>query len=53
MTRKPKVVKKGRLAAEAYKTLKKYKIDEIPVVDDKNRPVGLVDVHDLLRAGMV
>jgi arabinose-5-phosphate isomerase len=53
MTRSPKAVKKGRLAEEALKILQEYKIDEIPVVDEENRPIGLVDVQDLLKAGIV
>ncbi len=53
MTRAPKTIKKGRLAEEALKILQEYKIDEIPVVDEKNRPIGLVDVQDLLKAGIV
>jgi len=29
------------------------KIDELPVVDKSGRPVGLLDVQDLLKAGIV
>ena len=53
MTANPTVIKKERLAAEAFDILRSKKIDEIPVVDDKNHPIGLVDVQDLLRAGLV
>jgi len=53
MTKNPVVIKKNRLAAEALGILRSKKIDEIPVVDDKNRPIGLVDVQDLLKAGLV
>ncbi|MCM8784191.1 MAG: KpsF/GutQ family sugar-phosphate isomerase [Candidatus Omnitrophica bacterium] len=53
MTRSPKTINKGSLAEEALKILREYKIDEIPVVDEKNRPVGLIDVQDLLKAGIV
>jgi len=53
MTKSPKTIRKGRLAEEALKILREYKIDEIPVVDEKNRPIGLVDVQDLLKAGIV
>ncbi len=53
MTKKPKVMKKGLLAVEALKVLQDYKIDEIPVVDEKARVIGLIDVQDLLRAGLV
>jgi arabinose-5-phosphate isomerase len=53
MTKNPKTLKKGRLAVEALRILREYKIDEIPIVDEKNRAVGLVDVQDLLKAGLV
>ncbi|MCM8797211.1 MAG: KpsF/GutQ family sugar-phosphate isomerase [Candidatus Omnitrophica bacterium] len=53
MTRHPVVVKKDMLAVEAMRILQQRKIDEVPVVDEKRRPVGLLDVQDLLRAGLV
>jgi arabinose-5-phosphate isomerase len=33
--------------------LRSKKIDELPVVDRRGRPVGLLDVQDLLKAGLV
>ena len=53
MTRDPKTLKKGHLAAEALRILREYKVDEIPIVDERGRAIGLVDVQDLLRAGLV
>ena len=53
MTRNPITIKAERLAAEALEILRSKKIDEVPVVDKKHRPVGLLDVQDLLRAGLV
>jgi arabinose-5-phosphate isomerase len=53
MTKNPSVVNKEMLAAEAMRILREKKIDEVPVVDKKMRPVGLLDVQDLLRAGLV
>ncbi|MFA4982073.1 MAG: KpsF/GutQ family sugar-phosphate isomerase [Candidatus Omnitrophota bacterium] len=53
MTKGPVVIKKEKLAAEAFDILRSKKIDEIPVVDDKKRPIGLIDVQDLLKAGLV
>jgi arabinose-5-phosphate isomerase len=53
MTRKPKVIARDRLAAEALQVLRSKKLDELPVVDHRNRPVGLLDVQDLLKAGLV
>jgi arabinose-5-phosphate isomerase len=53
MTKNPVTVKPGMLAAEALRILREKKIDEVPVVDEKLRPVGLLDVQDILRAGLV
>ena len=53
MTKNPTVISEDRLAAEAFDILRSKKIDEIPVVDEKRKPIGLVDVQDLLKAGLV
>lgn len=53
MTKNPTVVNKDMLAAEAMRILQAKKIDEVPVVDKFMRPVGLLDVQDLLKAGLV
>jgi arabinose-5-phosphate isomerase len=53
MTRNPTVVSKDMLAAEAMRILQEKKIDEVPVVDKNRHPIGLLDVQDLLKAGLV
>jgi arabinose-5-phosphate isomerase len=53
MTRDPAVADKEMLAVEALRILREKKIDELPVVDRSGRPVGLLDVQDLLKAGLV
>lgn len=53
MTRNPITVDKEMLAAEAMRILQQRKIDEIPVVDRNKRPLGLLDVQDLLKAGLM
>ena len=53
MTKNPTTISKERLAAEAMHILESKKIDEMPVVDKQKRVVGLLDVQDLLRAGVV
>ncbi|MBU1124796.1 MAG: KpsF/GutQ family sugar-phosphate isomerase [Candidatus Omnitrophica bacterium] len=53
MTKNPTAVRKDMLAAEAMRILQDKKIDEVPVVDSAKRPVGLLDVQDLLKAGVV
>ena len=51
MTRKPKVVAPDMLASAALEVLNSSRITALFVVD-KGRPVGIVHVHDLLRAGV-
>ncbi len=53
MTKNPTVVKKDMLAAEAMRILQAKRIDEVPVVDKNMHPLGLLDVQDLLKAGLV
>ncbi|MCM8812426.1 MAG: KpsF/GutQ family sugar-phosphate isomerase [Candidatus Omnitrophica bacterium] len=52
MTKNPASIHKHHLAAEAVKILKDKRIDELPVIDDLGRPVGLLDIQDLLKAGL-
>lgn len=53
MTRQPKTVRGDQLAAEAWHTMNKYNFDEMPVVDAQGRYMGLLDVQDLLDAGII
>ena len=53
MTKNPTSIVKDKLAAQAFDVLKTKKIDELPVVDRSGRVVGLLDVQDLLKAGLV
>jgi arabinose-5-phosphate isomerase len=53
MTKNPMAIPEGKLAIEAMRILKVRKIDEMPVVDKNRRPIGLLDVQDLLKAGLV
>lgn len=52
MTKNPSSILKDKLAVEAFALLKDKKIDELPVVDLKGRAVGLLDIQDLLKAGL-
>jgi len=53
MARDPKTVRPEQLASEGLRILKEHKIDQLPVVDEHRRPVGLLDVQDLIDAGGV
>ena len=51
MTRTPKLTRPGELASSAVNVLEKHGIMAMPVVDDHDHLVGVVHLHDLMRAG--
>jgi len=51
MTRNPKTISRDTLAGEALELLNSSKITAL-IVTDANKPVGIVHLHDLLRAGV-
>ena len=53
MTTPCKRVPEDALAAEAMAIFHKYRIDELPVVDADERPVGLIDVQDIVTLKIV
>ena len=53
MTAGCKTVHPGMLAAEALQIMDSTKINALPVVNDGNELVGALNMHDLLRAGVV
>jgi len=53
MTRGPKTIGRDKLAAEAAQLMEKYQIHALLVVDDEQRVVGALNIHDLLRARVV
>ena len=53
MTVDCKVVHPGMLAAEALQIMDTTRVNALPVVDDNQKLVGALNMHDLLRAGVV
>jgi arabinose-5-phosphate isomerase len=53
MTAPGKRVKPSELAAEAAHLMEKHRITALPVVDEAGVLVGALNVHDLLRAGVL
>jgi arabinose-5-phosphate isomerase len=53
MTADCKKIRADALAAEATAIFHKYRIDELPVVDADNRPLGLIDVQDIVTIKVV
>ena len=52
MTRNPKTIRGDLLASEALEILNSSKITAL-IVTDGGRPIGIVHLHDILRAGVV
>ena len=50
MTRNPRTIGPTKLAAEAVEMMEKYRINQIPVVDDDNKLIGALNMHDLFQA---
>lgn len=53
MTSPCKTINARELAAEAVHLMETFRITALPVVDDDGRLVGALNVHDLLRRGVV
>lgn len=53
MTPRPVSIQADKLAAEVLATLQTFRVDDIVVVDDAGRPVGMVDTQDLTRLRLI
>ena len=53
MTGNCKRIRLKALAAEAMAIFHKHRIDELPVVDEEDKPVGLIDVQDIVAIKIV
>jgi len=53
MTVDPKCIDQDALASDALALMNRHRIDELPVVDGQKRPVGLIDVQDLVALRIV
>lgn len=53
MTRAPRTLPDSALTRDAVAMFREHRQDEIPIVDDASRPVGLLDVQDLIALRLV
>ena len=53
MTHGGKTARTEMLAAEALKIMEDHKISSLPVVNEDNKAIGALNMHDLLRAGVM
>ncbi len=52
MTKSPKTISNDTLASEALLLMNEAKIQALFVIDNDNRPIGIISFHDLLKAGV-
>lgn len=52
MTRKPKTMKKDLLASFALQQMENFNITSLIVVDENDKPEGVVHLHDLVKLGL-
>jgi len=53
MTKNGKNIKANALAASALALMEEYRINALVVVDKDEKLVGVINMHDLLRARVV
>ncbi len=51
-SKNPKTIRKDLLAALALEEMEDYKITQLIVVDNDHRPIGMLHLHDLVKAGL-
>jgi arabinose-5-phosphate isomerase len=52
MTKNPTTIHRQMLAAEVIELINQKRITAVFVVDESGKPIGLIHIHDLLRAGV-
>lgn len=52
MTRNPKTISADSMATKALAFMEKYSITSLAVCDENNTPMGIIHIHDLLKAGI-
>ncbi|GLX77923.1 arabinose 5-phosphate isomerase [Thalassotalea insulae] len=53
MTKNPTVANKNMLAAQALKIMEDKKINGLIITDENNQPIGAMNMHDLLKSGVL
>ncbi len=53
MTTQPKTIKESALAQEALKIMETYTISDLLILNDLGQPKGVIDLKDLLKAGVI
>ena len=52
MTKNPKVMKDDYLASFALQQMENFKITTMLIINDDNKPIGIIHLHDLINLGL-
>ena len=52
MTKNPKTITADSMATKALAFMEKFAITSLAVCDENNYPIGIIHIHDLLKAGV-
>jgi len=52
MSSNPKVLKEDILASFALQQMENFKITSLVIVNDQNKPIGIIHLHDLINLGL-
>ncbi len=53
MSKNPKTIKADELAVKALNLMESYSITSLVITNGKKEPVGIIHLHDILKAGVV
>ena len=53
MSKNPKTISRDDLAVSALKIMEDLRISDLIVLDSSSKPIGIVDLKDLLKAGLI
>ncbi len=53
LTRRPVTIRADKLAVEVLHLIENHRVDDVVVIDEQDRPVGVVDSQDLARFKVV
>lgn len=53
MSKNPKTISRNILAAQALSIMETYKITSLVVTNEQHYPIGIIHIHDILRAGVI
>lgn len=52
MSKNPKTIRKNALAVAALEEMEAFNITQLVVIDEEHRPIGMIHIHDLVKAGL-